>query len=223
MQARTRILGMATAACALLAILAGPGALAMPGLLYLAKPLATVLVILHAWPRADGAARLRHWVLMGLVLSLIGDVALLWPRQGFLPGLVAFLLAHLSYAMAFTRDTRLAAVPAAFALYALVAGGLLVVLWPGLPEALQLPVLAYVACLATMAAQAGARWWSRRGAADARLRRRAALGAALFVCSDALLAVDRFRAPLPAAAFWILGTYWLAQWCIASALPPRRA
>jgi uncharacterized membrane protein YhhN len=218
----TRALAAATAASAALAIAAGPGALALPWLLYLCKPLTTLLVIAHAWPRGAGMGRLRQGVRVGLVLSLIGDVALMWPKPGFLPGLVAFLLAHLSYTVAFTRDTRLAAAPAAFGLYALVAGGLLVLLWPGVPGPLQVPVLAYVACLSTMAAQAAARWWVRRDAADGPLRRRAAIGAALFVCSDALLAFDRFHAPLPAAGLWILGSYWLAQWCIASALARPR-
>jgi uncharacterized membrane protein YhhN len=218
---RTRALAVLTGASAVLAILAAPGALALPWLLYVFKPLTTLLVIVYAWPRGAGTVRLRHWVLVGLALSLIGDVALMWPKQGFLPGLVAFLLAHLAYVVAFTRDTRLAAAPAAFGLYALVAGGILASLWPGLPDALKGPVVAYVACLASMAAQAASRWWVHRGEAGARWCRRAAAGGALFVCSDALLAIDRFHAPLPAAALWILGSYWLAQWCIASSLRAR--
>ena len=58
--------------------------------------------------RAPTTPALRRWVLVGLVLSLAGDVALLWPKEGFLPGLVAFLLAHLAYIVAFTRGQRLA-------------------------------------------------------------------------------------------------------------------
>ena len=53
-------------------------------------------------------------VLAGLGLSLVGDVALMIP-QGFLAGLVAFLLAHLAYLVAFTRGgVRLAARPGPF-------------------------------------------------------------------------------------------------------------
>ena len=43
----------------------------------------------------------------------------------------------------------------------------------------------------------------------------------LFLCSDALLAFNRFHSPLPAAGLLVLGTYWAAQWLIASALPAR--
>ena len=60
-------------------------------------------------------------MLAGLALSLVGDIALLWPQQGFLPGLVAFLLAHACYLVAFTRGVRFAARPLAFVAYALVA------------------------------------------------------------------------------------------------------
>ncbi len=215
---RVRALAAATAASALLAIF-GPSLLGLPWLLHVFKPLTTVLVIVYAWPRGADAPAMRRWVLAGLALSLVGDVALLWPQQGFLPGLVAFLLAHLAYVMAFTRDTRLAARWWPFAAYAAVAGGILAGLWPSVPAALKGPVLAYVVFLASMAAQALVRWRTRPQDAGART---GALGAALFVASDACLAFDRFHAPLPAAALLILGSYWLAQWCIASSLRGAR-
>ncbi len=60
------------------------------------------------------------------------------------------------------------------------------------------------------------------GATELALARRAALGGLLFLCSDALLAFNRFHTALPAAALWILATYWSAQWLIASSLPARR-
>jgi uncharacterized membrane protein YhhN len=143
---------------------------------------------------------------------------LLWPREGFLPGLVSFLLAHLAYLVGFTRERRFAASWGPFVLYAIVAGTILALLWPGVPGALRVPVAVYVACLASMAAQAVVLW--RMGVARAGIL---ALGGALFVTSDALLATNKFGAELPAASFWILSTYWLAQWCIASWLPATDA
>lgn len=213
---RTFRLASALVLCAALAIASAPWALAMPVLNLVFKPLATLVVIAHAWPRGRDAPVVRRWVLAGLVFSLGGDVALLWPQRGFLPGLVSFLIAHLAYLVAFTRVQRLAAWPMAFAAYALVAGFILWRLWPGVPAALQIPVLAYVLCLAAMAAQAAVLW--RRGADRGALL---ALGGALFVASDALLATNKFAGPLPLASLWILGTYWSAQWCIASWLKPR--
>lgn len=200
--------------CATLAIASAPWALAMPWLNFVFKPLATLVVIAYAWGRRAGPADVRRWVLIGLVLSLGGDVALLWPQQGFLPGLVSFLLAHLAYLVAFTRVRRFAAVWAPFVVYALVAGAILAALWHSVPGPLRLPVLAYVLCLASMAAQAAVLW--RSGAPRAGIL---AIGGALFVVSDALLATNKFALPLPASGFWILATYWSAQWCIASWLP----
>ena len=203
--------------CAALAVLSAPWALDLPLLNFVFKPAATLIVIAHAWRRGEGMPRQRRWVLAGLACSLAGDVALLWPQQGFLPGLVSFLFAHLAYLMAFTRSQRLAARPAAFVAYAVVAGAILWQLWPGVPAPLRAPVVAYVVCLAAMAAQAAALWRSgeARGAV-------LALGGALFVASDALLATNRFAVALPWASLWILATYWAAQWCIASWLAPER-
>jgi uncharacterized membrane protein YhhN len=185
------------------------------------KSLTTVLVIIHAWLRGAPGEPRRQAVLIGLGLSLLGDVALLWPQGGFLPGLVAFLLAHLAYLYAFTRRLRFGAWPLAFVGYALLAAAVLWLLWPGVPAALRWPVLAYVLCLAAMAAQTASAWFAARGTAGEPLMRYAAIGGALFLLSDALLAVNRFHTPLPASALWILATYWAAQWLIASALPPR--
>jgi uncharacterized membrane protein YhhN len=159
-------------------------------------------------------------VLAGLACSLAGDVFLLWPTAGFLPGLVSFLLAHLAYLAAFTRVQRLAARALPFVAYALVAGAILAALWPGVPAALRLPVLLYVACLAAMAAQAAVIALAADGADAARRARVLALGGALFVASDALLAVNKFAAPLPLAGLWVLAPYWAAQWCIAGWLAP---
>jgi uncharacterized membrane protein YhhN len=206
----------ATALSALLTIAAAPWALDQPALPFIFKPLTTVLIVLQAWPRGRQQPHVRRWVLAGLLLSLAGDVALLWPREGFLPGLVSFLLAHLAYLRAFTQVRRLAARALPFVVYALVAGTILALLWSSIPAGLRLPVLAYVVCLGAMAAQAAALWRCAPGDAAAR---RLAIGGALFLTSDALLATNRFALPLPAASLWILATYWGAQTCIAHWLP----
>jgi len=207
---------LAVIASALLAVLAGP--LQLPWLAFVFKPLTTILILVYAWPRGADEPPVRRWLRLGLALSLLGDVALLWPQQGFLPGLIAFQLAHLSYIVAFSRRARFAARWQPFALYGVVSLAILSQLWSGLPAALRVPVMAYVLCLATMAAQAAVAWLVARGSERERSWRSAAIGGALFVASDALLATDKFLAPLPASALWILATYWAAQWCIASSL-----
>jgi uncharacterized membrane protein YhhN len=186
-------------------------------LAFVFKPLTTLLVIAYAWPRGADTPKQRRLILIGLVLSLAGDVFLLWPKEGFLPGLVSFLLAHLAYIAAFCTPVRLAARPWVFVAYAALAAVILSQLWAGVPAALRVPVLAYVVCLAAMAAQAAVWWRSAPALPEARW---AAVGGLLFMASDSLLAFNKFVQPLPLSALWILLTYWLAQWCIARALKP---
>ena len=176
-----------------------------------------MVVIVHALQRGHDAPLVRRWVLAGLVFSLAGDVALLWPKEGFLPGLVSFLLAHLAYLVAFTREPAPGGVAAG--LRRLRGSGRL---------------RSCGGCGPACPRRCRRRWWPtwcawrrwrrRRpccGAAARRAARVLALGGALFLASDALLATNKFAGPLPLASLWILGTYWSAQWCIASWLKPR--
>lgn len=212
----------ATFMTAVLTIVADPWALDAPALAWIFKPMTTVLIMAYAWGRGRDWPVVRTWVMTGLTLSLAGDVALLWPKEGFLPGLVSFLLAHLAYLIAFTRVRRFAASWWPFLFYAVVAGGVLLLLWRGVPAALRAPVVAYVLCLAAMAAQAAVLWRGARGTDDDSRAKGLAIGGALFVASDALLAINKFALPLPVAGLWILSTYWAAQWYIASWLAPAR-
>jgi uncharacterized membrane protein YhhN len=209
------VIGLLAAVCSIVAITWAP-----PGLAWIhfaAKPAATICILLWALARPGDGTPVKRWIVIGLVASLCGDVALLWPQQGFLVGLVSFLVGHLAYLVAFTRPVRFLAVPAAFVAYALVAGGILSQLWAGVPAELRVPVVVYVVALAAMAAQAASVAWLRRGEADAARWRVAALGGALFVASDATLAADRFVGGVPVAGLCILATYWAAQWCLAGA------
>ena len=212
-----RLLPFLGAVAALLAIASAPWALDRPWLNFAFKPLATLCVIAWAALGRSDDALVRRWILVGLAFSLVGDVALLWPVQGFLAGLVAFLLGHLSYLVALTRRTRFLASPPAFGVWAIVAASVLAGLWAGVPTELRAPVLIYVCALAAMAAQATSVWLARRGQADAVRWRTVAIGGALFVLSDAILATDKFVGGVPMPTLWNLSIYWVAQWFIARA------
>jgi uncharacterized membrane protein YhhN len=83
-------------------------------------------------------------------------------------------------------------------------------LWPHLGT-LRRPVLLYVGVILIMAWQAASRWLDAR--LDGSLL--AMIGAYLFVMSDSALAVERFRGSWRSAPFWVLSTYFAAQWLIA--------
>jgi sterol desaturase/sphingolipid hydroxylase (fatty acid hydroxylase superfamily)/uncharacterized membrane protein YhhN len=182
------------------------------------KPLVMALAATWAW-RAGASA----WLVGALLASMAGDVALMFPG-GFLAGLGSFLLAHLMYLMLFSRTVGRRAVgwlPRRGPLLWVAAYGLAMgaVLWPHLPAGLRVPVAVYVAVICLMGAQAlGRASVLRDGAA-----RTVAAGAVLFMTSDTLLAVNRFVAPLPLAALWVLSTYFAGQLLIARFAAPSAA
>jgi uncharacterized membrane protein YhhN len=206
-------------ACAVIAAMLGgvlgEGADAWQWLHWVAKPLATVLVIATAlaWPPIT--SRYRRRIVVGLICSLLGDVLLMWPADLFVAGLVAFLIGHLYFISGFLGDSRLGTRPLAWLGCLLLAALNLAWLWPSIPPALRGAVVVYALVLAAMAAQALGRAWSHAGDALARPARRAAIGGALFMLGDSLLAWDRFHGALPLAAVWVLGSYYAAVWFIA--------
>ncbi|RVT86093.1 lysoplasmalogenase [Inhella crocodyli] len=183
---------------------------------WIAKPAATLALIAWAWPRGETQPVQRRWLRVGLVASLAGDVALLWPAQGFLPGLVSFLLAHLAFVRSMAVRSRFGAPWRPFLAYGALAAAVLAwVIWPGLPGDLRAPVVIYVAVLVAMAGQ-GAAWWWRSRERDACW---AAMGGALFLASDTLLAVDRFGGGVPLASLAIHALYWVSIGLISRSLP----
>lgn len=192
-------------------------------LLYLCKPLATVLIlwlVVRAAPVLS--SRYRMTIAMGIVFSLAGDVLLMLPQDLFVAGLVAFLLAHQCFIVAFFPVTRWPARLGAIAAYGVVAAVNMVLLLPRIPLPLHWPVLAYVCVLVVMASLAAARAWAMRHDAEwAGPACVAALGGALFVFSDSLLAWARFGGGVPLSPLLVLGSYYIALWCIARSVERR--
>lgn len=150
------------------------------------------------------------WIMAGLVLSAVGDVALIGHTKGpFLAGLSAFLMAHLAYAGGF-----LVAGPDWLG-SALVALGLAVIFWMVarwlLPHTGELrgPVVAYMVVISAMLALAAG--VAIEGAPAATLP-----AAGLFYISDLAVARDRFVSPGRVNRVWGLPVYYLAQFLFAS-------
>ena len=167
----------------------------------------------------------RLWLLAALAGSLAGDVLLLFPGW-FVPGLVAFLLAHLAYLMLLRQNVGWFPSRRALAGTLGVGAAMYAFLWTGgLPTGLRVPVAAYVAVIALMAAQAIGRATVMRDTAAWTV----AVGAAFFMLSDSLLATNKFAMPLPLASFWVLTSYYAAQvliiggWLRGGAKPPAEA
>ena len=178
------------------------------------KPLTTFIILLGAaWLVQPGGHPYRDLVVLGLALSLAGDFLLALPADRLLAGLVAFLLAHLAYLAAFDQGSPLAARQLPWlAPWILAAGAAVWYAWGGLGRR-RVPVLCYGAVVCAMGWRA-----AMRGEAPAIGRdsfRLGLLGAGLFVASDAILVIRRFRRPFRAAHEMELAAYWAAQLLIA--------
>jgi uncharacterized membrane protein YhhN len=155
------------------------------------------------------AARQMNFIVAGLALGVIGDVALLGDgKRAFLIGLGAFLLGHLAYVAGISQlvPPRAWIAPLAAAPVAIGAGAL-AYLWPRLGS-LRVPVICYVATIVAMMA----------GALAARANTALCLGAALFFASDLAVARDKFVAKTFANKAWGLPAYYAGQLLIAWSL-----
>ncbi|RKH63062.1 lysoplasmalogenase [Corallococcus aberystwythensis] len=178
------------------------------------KSLPMVCLLAWLWPARGRYAR---FIFAGLALSLLGDVLLEVGPDLFLPGLGAFLLAHVGYTAAFLSVTRRPALLQALP-FVLLAVGATGALWPGL-GGMAGPVTAYVAVICTMG------WRAAALVGNPALSRReqwlAFGGALLFAASDGLLSIRLFVTPLPGLGYAVMLLYWAAQFCIAAST--RRA
>ncbi|MFF9317912.1 lysoplasmalogenase [Streptomyces sp. NPDC014735] len=180
---------------ALLADIPAAGLVAKP----LLMPLLAGYAAVRRGPRLLVAALLFGWG---------GDVLLMADSDiAFLLGMGSFAVGHVCYLWLFGRARSS---PSAAVAYAVVLTVALVLLWPGLPADLRIPMVGYSLLLTAVAYRAGV------------LGRYAAVGGALFLLSDALIAVGVADAPrLPAHGFWIMLTYIAAQFLLAGgALSP---
>jgi uncharacterized membrane protein YhhN len=178
---------------------------AVPILLFLALVLLSGPVV---WPGY------RTLVVVALLLSAAGDLLLAWPRDAFLPGLLAFLAAHIAYILAFLGvpaplAARLILWPAL--LLALYGAGVLVALWSHVTGRLRLPVIVYVVVILAMAWQAAALCL----AIPAPWTLLAFAAALCFVTSDSALAFNKFRGAFEGGDAVVMLTYYAAQMLFA--------
>ena len=178
------------------------------------KPFILLAMIAWIW---SYSSRYRMWIVVGLCFSILGGLLLEFPDL-FLPGLLAFLMAHLAYIGAYLKRThRVApwrAIP--FFLYGI---GIFTLLLPGL-NMMTIPVGIYILVICTMmwraAACLGAEGQPTQG-------EWAALGGAiLFAWSDSLIGILIFLNPLTWLNYPILILYWMGQLGITYSARERR-
>src|SRR6478735_8296932 len=160
-----------------------------------------ILAALEIDPSSDFA---RGALVVGLVLSLVGDVLLMVPADLFVPGLSAFLAAHVAYVIALVAlgvsGGGLLVGLVVVALGAVFVGRRILAGARASDPALVAPVGAYLGVISLMVVCAlgvGSFF--------------AVTGALLFYASDAVLGWTRFVADHPRGRIVVMVTYHLGQ------------
>jgi len=178
------------------------------------KPL--LMCFLFLWFMASSAkfSPLRYGIAAALFFSCLGDIFLLMESPTwFMAGLGSFLLAHVLYILFFMR-VRSREITKKLNFLILIsaegyAASLFVFLYPHIGS-LKIPVAVYAVTIATMLVTAAHAFGKNRQQAG----RYCVTGAALFVASDSLLALNKFYHPFAAAGISVMLTYGLAQFAI---------
>lgn len=186
-----------------------------PKLLYVAKPATLLFLILWSF-QVSGWSGGMLWFGIGLLCSLLGDIALMLSPRFFLAGLFAFLLAHVAYLVGFNQ------IPAPFtmgiALVAILCGWgaaqifkrirVGIIKTPG-GKRVMIPIFLYGSMLTLMMLSAVITLHRADWTAAAAFP--AAIGGVLFFVSDSLLGTDRFVKKIPHGRFLVHVTYHLGQ------------
>lgn len=164
---------------------------------------ATLMPVLWLWSRTQDAPPLLQ---AALLASAAGDLLLEADAQ--LAGMAAFAAAHACYLTIFSRD------PAqrswrVLAAYVALWAALVAVLSPGLGNQ-RVPVAAYALLLTATAV--AARWHNSRSG----------VGGALFLVSDALIALRMAGRDFPGRGALTMSTYAIGQYLLTSGVTSSR-
>lgn len=165
----------------------------------------TYLIALPAYPYAASPA------IKGLSIAILAVLPWMFdPERLFVPGLCAFLAAHLVYTALFAANRsrwQRIEMPRRILLIAVPIYVLLISVWL-VPDAgpLKIPVTVYIFAITAMAITA----------LGSRFGRGVAAGALLFMLSDSLLAIGKFNGPFPGRGYLVWATYYAAQYLITT-------
>lgn len=181
---------------------------------WLTKPIASTLFVITALSAGALSSSYGQLILLGLLLSWLGDVFLIPKhRRFFTAGLISFLLAHVAFSCAFLlRPLEVLPLTLAGITTVVVLIVILRWLWPHLPHNLRPAVVSYLGAILLMVVLAS----GTMAAAGPQL----ALGAVMFAVSDIFVARDRFVSPSVANRLWGLPLYYAAQLIFALSTQP---
>lgn len=195
-------------------------------LVFATKPLLLSVLSLWFYLKVRPMKSLFHrFILAGLIFSIGGDVLLMLVGYGpkdeqfFLYGLGSFLLAQLSYLVGFAnfpgaKGGDIARTPWRAWPFILFLAAIIATLWPGIPAPMKAPVAVYACAIVGMAIAA----FNLRPLIQREIFLGLMAGVLLFILSDSLIALGKFRTDLgviPFSRLLIMSTYLAGQFLIA--------
>jgi alkenylglycerophosphocholine/alkenylglycerophosphoethanolamine hydrolase len=182
---------------------------------FITKPLTLVLLIL--WFTQYGRWQgVLLWFGIGLVVSLVGDILLLFPAKLFLGGLIAFLLAHTAYIIGFNTSVPPIGSESLFVLLGVTVIGAIIlrVILRGMnpnPQhtRMRIPVIAYCIVISLMLVSALLTFFRSDWNLPSALL--VSIGATLFFASDAMIAIRDFVHRFTHDDYLVMATYHLGQ------------
>jgi uncharacterized membrane protein YhhN len=182
---------------------------------YIAKP--AVMVVLFIWLYTSaGLNGALLWFGLGILFSLAGDVLLMISLEKlFLAGLIAFLLAHISYVIGFNIPLPESSAWGFILAVMIALGGSRTIrrILDALPargqRRMRIPVIIYSLVISVMLLSAMMKImdasWSASAAALV------SIGAFFFYLSDIILAWNKFVAPIQRGRIYNIAAYHLGQ------------
>jgi alkenylglycerophosphocholine/alkenylglycerophosphoethanolamine hydrolase len=180
---------------------------------YFAKPAVMICLLLWLYS-STGLQSNAFWFGLGVIFSLLGDVLLISFERMFLPGLFAFLLAHICYVTGFREEiVTVTAWSLILAVFIAINVGRLLRRIVGTMRAkgqqgLVIPVIAYGTVISVMLYAAMSTIYNPAWKTNASFF--VSLGAFLFCASDAILAWNHFVSPIKRRT-WNISLYYLGQ------------
>lgn len=198
-------------------------ALGLVQLIYCTKPLLMPLLALWFYlSTKSNPSPLRNLFLAGFFFAFGGDTLLMFTENNaggeifFLLGLASFLLTHLFYLIAFRKIkqeekglvSRKKYLLLPFLFFLAINT---IILWEGLKPEMQIPVILYSSTIVAMAAAC----LNLFGKISKNTFQLLFTGVCLFMISDTLIGLNKFKMPIPQARILIMLFYLSGQFLIA--------
>ncbi|MHA7829756.1 MAG: lysoplasmalogenase [Flagellimonas sp.] len=175
------------------------------------KPLTTILVTTLLFFQTNKNSKFKRLMIAALLFCLLGDILLLFPAY-FVFGLAAFLVAHILFTIGFINLKGFHPHWISFLILYAIGTSLFLWLKPGLGDFMN-PIGGYVVVICFMAWQGIGLFLKEKRQEFAWI----AIAVLLFMFSDTMIAMSKFKTDFDYSSIVILSTYWLSIGLIANA------